>query len=154
MPLSTVKVHQYAHTMANSTAPSLSEAHALTQRLFAVAERARSDFGVVVGELGLTSMQARALLWLQEPSPMRALADYLCCDASNVTGLADRLEKQGLVERITGQDRRVTLLRLTTRGTRLRVDLARRVAEGSSVSARLTREERQQLGSILDKLLA
>ncbi len=134
--------------------PTLEEAHALTRRLFQVAERSRSDFASVVGELGLTPLQARAVLWLEQPSAMRALADHLSCDASNVTGLADRLEAQGLVERVPGQDRRVKLLRLTGRGVALRADVARRVASGSTVSARLSRDERARLGAILDKLLA
>ena len=33
------------------------------------------------------------------PLPMSRLADTLSCDASNVTGLVDRLESRGLVQR-------------------------------------------------------
>ncbi len=140
--------------MTRPAAPTLEETHALTSRLFQVAERSRADFARVVAELDLTPLQARALLWLEQPSAMRALADHLRCDASNVTGLADRLESRGLVERVPGQDRRVKLLRLTERGLALRADVARRVASGSTVSARLSRDERARLGAILDKLLA
>ena len=140
--------------MTRPGGPTLEEAHALTRRLFQVAERSRSDFARVVGELDLTPLQARAVLWLERPSPMRVLADHLSCDASNVTGLADRLESQGLVERSPGQDRRVKLLKLTERGEALRADLAQRVAAGSTVSARLSPDERARLGAILDKLLA
>lgn len=140
--------------MARPGEPTLEEAHSLTRRLFQVAERSRSDFAIVVGELDLTPLQARAVLWLEQPSPMRALADHLRCDASNVTGLADRLEAQGLVERIAGQDRRVKLLRLTDRGAALRAEVARRVASGSTVTSLLTTEERARLGAILDKLLS
>ena len=35
----------------------------------------------------------------EQPVPMGRLADTLGCDASNVTGLVDRLEARGLVER-------------------------------------------------------
>ena len=44
-------------------------------------------------------MQAHVLRLLEpgEPLPMRTLARKLCCDASNVTGIVDRLEERGLV---------------------------------------------------------
>ncbi|USQ76437.1 MarR family winged helix-turn-helix transcriptional regulator [Ornithinimicrobium cryptoxanthini] len=132
----------------------LAEAHGLSAQLLRVAERARNDFADVVGELGLTPQQARAVLWLDNPSAMRTLAEHLACDASNVTGIADRLEESGLVERVPGQDRRVKLLRLTTKGVALRADLADRVAAGSTVTAKLTSQERTQLAALLDKLLA
>lgn len=144
----------YRSGMPSTTAAGLADAHALSRRLFQVAERARADFAAVVAELGLTPLQARAVLWLEQPSAMRGLADHLSCDASNVTGLADRLEHLGLVERVTGSDRRVKLLQLTRRGAGLRTDLADQVARGSTVTARLSPTERQQLGRLLDKLLA
>ena len=132
----------------------LGESRALSGRLFQVAERVRADFADVVGEVGLTPLQARTVLWLEEPSAMRGLARHLDCDASNVTGLADRLEELGVVERVPGADRRVKLLRLTPRGARVRTDLAERVAAGSTVTAKLTAVERTQLMGLLDKLLA
>src|SRR5512142_2686317 len=96
------------------------EAHAVSLRLFAVVDLLKADFETVVGRLGLTPLQARTILWLDNPSTMGDLADHLVCDASNVTGLADRLDRLGLVERVPGQDRRVKLLRLTSKGTELR----------------------------------
>lgn len=134
--------------------PALAEAHALSVRLHRVAERARADFAGVVGELGLTPQQARAVLWLERPTAMRGLAGHLACDASNVTLLADRLEELGVVERVPGEDRRVKLLQLTPRGTALRADLAERVARGSTVATKLTSDERRHLAALLDKLLA
>lgn len=132
----------------------LADARWLSHALLQVAERVRVDFADVVGELGLTPIQARALLWLEQPAAMRGLAEHLCCDASNVTGLADRLEAQGLVQRVPGCDRRVKLLQLTPAGAALRADLAERVGRGSTVTAQLTAEERRQLAGLLAKLLA
>jgi DNA-binding MarR family transcriptional regulator len=131
----------------------LQESGELSGRLLQVADRVRADFADVVGEVGLTPLQARIVLWLEEQSSMRGLAQHLQCDASNVTGLADRLEELGVVERVPGTDRRVKLLRLTPRGTTVRVDLAARVAAGSTVAAKLTGAERTQLMGLLDKLL-
>lgn len=136
------------------TAPTLDEARALTMRLYRVADLARADFTAVVAELGLTSLQARVLLQLDEPTPMRALAGHLGCDASNVTGTAHRLTAAGLVERVEGRDRRVKLLRLTEEGLRLRAQVAGSVAAGATVTAKLDAAERAQLTALLDKLLA
>lgn len=133
---------------------SLAEAHDLSRQLLRVAERARSDFTDLVAEFGMTPVQARAVLWLEKPSTMSSLAEHLTCDASNITGLADRLSEAGLVERVTGTDRRVKLLQLTSSGTRLRTGLAGRVARGSTVTAKLNATERRQLAILLGKLLA
>jgi DNA-binding MarR family transcriptional regulator len=133
---------------------TLAELHHLSARLLQVAERARADFAAVVGDVGLTPLQARTVLLLEQPTAMRALADHLVCDASNVTGLADRLEELGVLERVPGRDRRVKLLQLTPRGTALRAEVAERVASGSTVAARLDSAEREHLSALLDKLLA
>ena len=129
------------------------EAHAVSRRLFAVIDLLKSDFETVVGRLNLTPLQARTILWLDRPSTMGDLADHLVCDASNVTGLADRLARHGLVERVPGRDRRVKLLRLTPKGIELRRSLDAAVAKGSTVMARLTRTERTQMIELLDKVL-
>jgi MarR family transcriptional regulator, organic hydroperoxide resistance regulator len=74
-------------------------------------------------ELDLAPMQLHTLRLL-EPGhelPMRALAQSLFCDPSNVTGIVDRLEARGLIERREAlHDRRVKILRLTRDGARLR----------------------------------
>ncbi|CAN5170935.1 MarR family transcriptional regulator [soil metagenome] len=138
---------------AMPSAPALAEAHSLSARLFQVIDRMRTDFAQVAAEFGLTPLQARSLLQLEEPQPMRALADHLACEPSNVTGLADRLEASGLVERVPGSDRRVKLLQLTGEGARLRGRLAARVAAGSTVTAKLSPAERRTLSGLLDRLL-
>ena len=52
---------------------------------------------------------------------MSSLAGMLFCDASNVTGIVDRLEARGLIERRpAAQDRRVKLLALTPAGEQVR----------------------------------
>src|SRR5512144_18661 len=72
---------------------------------------------------GLSPVQCHVLHLLEpgRPMSMSRLAEALSCDASNVTGLVDRLESRGLVRRhpSTG-DRRVKVLDLTPAGLRLR----------------------------------
>jgi DNA-binding MarR family transcriptional regulator len=77
-------------------------------------------------ELGLTPghLKALAVLDPDEPRPMRALADALSCDASQVTWLVDRLEERGLVERrALASDRRVKTVALTPVGVETRLRL-------------------------------
>jgi DNA-binding MarR family transcriptional regulator len=76
----------------------------------------------VVSTHTLTGPQFFALQRLRTtgPQPMRDLAGELGCDASNLTGIADRLEARGLVHRQADpQDRRVKLLVLTEEGRRV-----------------------------------
>jgi len=73
-----------------------------------------------VGEdLGLSIAQLDVLRQLHAhgPTPMRRLAETMNCEASNLTGLVDKLEKRGLVARQDHpSDRRVRLLALTEEG--------------------------------------
>lgn len=81
-------------------------------------------FARQVSEFGLTFPQALLIRQLGQPLPMKAAADRMHCDASNLTGIVDRLETRGLVERRTrGEDRRVKELVLTEEGERLRGQL-------------------------------
>src|SRR6266550_3915194 len=64
-------------------------------------------------EFDLSPAQCHVLHLIRpgRPLPMSHLADTLSCDASNVTGLIDRLESRGLVHRqASARDRRVKVL--------------------------------------------
>jgi DNA-binding MarR family transcriptional regulator len=64
-------------------------------------ERLQRGFALRAAEFGLSRAQAKVLLALRpgEALPMRVLARGLGFDPSNLTGLADRLEERGLIER-------------------------------------------------------
>jgi MarR family transcriptional regulator, organic hydroperoxide resistance regulator len=91
--------------------------------LWRVMQENKPRFMALAQEMGLAPMQLHALR-LIEPGdgvPMSSLAGKLFCDASNVTGIVDRLEARGLIERRpSATDRRVKLLVLTEEGARLR----------------------------------
>lgn len=88
------------------------------------------------------------------PLPMSRLADTLSCDASNVTGLVDRLESRGLVRREPSpRDRRVKVLHLTPTGARLRAQLLRQITEGDLPLSRLSLDQRRTLVRILESLV-
>ncbi|GAA0319462.1 MarR family transcriptional regulator [Streptomyces polychromogenes] len=80
----------------------------LLELLAAIGTAQWRDFAAAAARYGLTSTQAKVLAQLQGPVPMRGLASLLACDASNVTGIVDRLEARGLVRREPEpRDRRV-----------------------------------------------
>src|SRR3989442_15998603 len=101
----------------------------------------RRRVGAALNELGLTFPLAHALRLIEpeRPLPMGELADHLFCDASNVTGIADRLEAKGYVERRAGEDdRRVKVLALTAKGMELRRRGLRIMAEPPAAVAALS----------------
>ncbi|WP_371495431.1 MarR family transcriptional regulator [Kitasatospora sp. NBC_00374] len=114
-------------TTATTPAPSTVD---LMEAVAAVGAAYFQDFAVAAGRHGLNSSQAKALKAVQEPVPMRALAGRLGCDASNVTGIVDRLEALGLAHRETAPgDRRVKIVAITPEGRtildRIRDDMTR-----------------------------
>ena len=83
-------------------------------------------------ELDLAPMQLHALRLIEpgEELPMGALAQSLFCDPSNVTGIVDRLEARGLIERREAEgDRRVKILALTAEGERVRAEASRQMEQ-------------------------
>jgi DNA-binding MarR family transcriptional regulator len=110
----------------------------------------------VAGEFGLTPQQLVALKTIdpQNPIAMSALATALHCDNSNVTGLVDGLEAQGLVERRPGEhDRRVRMLLVTERGVAVRNRLVEVMEEVPPELANLTATDQRALRDILRRAL-
>lgn len=104
--------------------------------------------------LDLTLPQAMLLHGLDRPTPMREVADSRHCDASNLTGIVDRLEARGLVMRRTpAADRRVKELVLTDEGRRIHDHLAG-LAETIPGLRGLDPGERADLERLLGKALA
>jgi DNA-binding MarR family transcriptional regulator len=144
--------------MVVTTEPTTSAAEEAWRLLFELARRKHSVLVPALAELDLTPVQGHALRLLdpERPIAMSALADALLCHASNVTGIVDRLEARGLVERQTGrEDRRVKTLALTEAGKRVRsqvVELMRRPPpEIAALSASDQRALRDVLGRALDR---
>ena len=145
-------------TMVVATGPTTSVAEEAWRLLFELAKRKHSVLVPALAELDLTPVQGHALRLLdpEQPIAMSALADALFCHASNVTGIVDRLETRGLVERQAGrEDRRVKTLALTEAGKRVRsqvVELMRRPPpEIAELSASDQRALRDVLGRALDR---
>ena len=100
--------------------------------LFDLLMSQRARVPAIAAEFELSPVQAYVLRLIEpgEGVPMGRLARGLACDASNVTGIVDRLEARGLIERRPGAgDRRVKVLVVTREGERLRATMLQRMAE-------------------------
>ena len=107
-------------------------------------------------QFDLSPIQCHVLHLLEprRPLPMSRLADMLSCDASNVTGLVDRMESRGLVRRRSSpDDRRVKVLQLTATGARLRTQLLRQMTGASLPLSRLSPSQQRTLVKILEALV-
>ena len=115
-------------------------AHEIAGLLFRATEQTRKVFESTARRFDLTPPQARALLELERPAPMRAIAD--------------RLQSRGLITRQPDPaDRRVKTLVLTNRGRRVRAELERAVHSSPAMAA-LTAHERTSLRRLLAKMSA
>ena len=106
-------------------------------------------------EFDLFPPQLMVLKILDEPRPMRDVAAAMACDSSNLTGITDRLEERGLVNRTADPaDRRVKLLVLTEDGKRLRHEVVDRLRQPppGAVDA-LSEVDLRQLDALLGKAL-
>jgi MarR family transcriptional regulator, organic hydroperoxide resistance regulator len=105
----------------------------------------------VAKEHALTLQQVAAI-WNLAPGQglaMNALAESLMCDASNVTGIVDKLEARGLAKRGQAEDRRVKVLTLTSEGEALREELRARMGEPPPWILSLSRDDQRALRDIL-----
>jgi DNA-binding MarR family transcriptional regulator len=115
----------------------------------------RASLPAFAAELELSPAQCHLLsLVADQPMPMGQLAGAMSCDASNVTGLVDRLESRGLLQRSqSAEDRRVKVLTLTPLGERLRSALLERMTSSPPTLERLTEADQRALARILRRLL-
>jgi DNA-binding MarR family transcriptional regulator len=120
-----------------------------------VVARFYEDYEEAAGDHTLTGAQARLLSLLSlEPLPMRKLAQKLKCEPSNVTGIVDRLETRGLVERRPDPaDRRVKLAAATEEGRRVARSLRESLRFAREPLAGLSDEERLALRGLLRRML-
>jgi DNA-binding MarR family transcriptional regulator len=120
-------------------------------------ERVHAHFAAAVAELDLAPLQAKALheLDVDPPISMRELAERLKSDPSNVTGLIDRLEARGLVERRPDpSDRRIKGLALTSAGARMRERLFARLYAAPPALATLSEHDQRMLRDVLQRIVS
>jgi DNA-binding MarR family transcriptional regulator len=120
-----------------------------------VVARYHEEYEEAAAHHSLTGAQARLLGLLSlEPMPMRKIAQKLKCEPSNVTGIVDRLEARGLVERRPDpSDRRVKLAAPTEEGRTIAARLRDSLHFAREPLAGLSTEERTALRDLLRRML-
>lgn len=119
---------------------------------FQMQARLEAHFTELAAQYGLTAVQAKLLLQLPPDgaTTMRTLAAQLQYDASNLTGVVDRLEAMGAVRRRAhAQDRRVKRVELTAEGGRLREAFWERLTNRSGPLGLLSSRELTGLRTLL-----
>lgn len=129
------------------------EAWALVHEL--IAESRGHVLGVArTFELSPPQLFALRALEPDAPLPMGDLACALHCDNSNVTGIVDRLERRGLVERRPADhDRRVKHLVITADGIAIRDQIAQAIEAGPNPLAALSDRDAIALRKLLHKAI-
>jgi len=143
-----------AARLAGSVSPADQAWALLLQVAF---ELVHAHFAAAVAELDLAPVQAKALheLNVEPPISMRELAERLKSDPSNVTGLIDRLEARGLVERRPDpNDRRIKGLALTAAGAKMRERLFARLYTAPRAVAELSERDQRILADVLQRILS
>ena len=116
----------------------------------------QNRFGRLLREFGMTSSQYNVLRILRgegQPMPCLEIASRMIQVVPAMTGLLDRLEKQGLVgrERCT-EDRRIVYVTLTDKASRLLGSMDERVVnEHRALIGHLSRAELKELSRLLEK---
>jgi DNA-binding MarR family transcriptional regulator len=123
------------------------EASEASEALFEVMIAHKRRFHATAKEHGLSPQQAATLLNLEpgQGMPMSAIAELLMCDASNVTGIVDKLEARDLAQRGQAEDRRVKVLSLTEQGQRMRAAMRERLLAPPAWLLELSREDQRTL---------
>jgi MarR family transcriptional regulator, organic hydroperoxide resistance regulator len=108
----------------------------------------------IAQRLCVPSFFIKALHTLERPMAMKDLGKRMHCDPSFVTVVADMLEKRGLARREAHPgDRRVKNLVLTSDGLELKRRIETELAARMPWSRMLTEDERQQLLTLIRKML-
>ena len=119
-----VKVLRYASRMADAS--TTGRPRTVPQALGRLRVAMEDTYAQASRELGLSVQQAELLCAAMRPAAVGDLAGALRCDRSNVSRLADRAARRGLVARRGGDgDGRVTIIELTPEGQRLARDFIR-----------------------------
>jgi DNA-binding MarR family transcriptional regulator len=116
----------------------------------------RNWWVALCAELDLTAAQGHALRVLdpKHPVAMSALAEALVCDASNVTGIVDKLESRGLIARQgADHDRRVKQLAVTEKGLEVRQRLIAGAMKAPAAVASLSTDVKTRLAGLLRTLM-
>lgn len=120
--------------------------------------RSKWHLARVMEEYEMTVAQGMLLLLLEpgKGSSMQKLSCMMGCDASNVTGLVERLDAQDMItQTIDPEDRRVKLIELNAKGIDRRNILLKQLQAAETADLQcLSSEEQTTLVRLIDKITA
>ena len=125
------------------------------RRLLRTALSMKRAMGAVFAQAGLTGAQFHTLVRIPDQGiPVTRLAARSWADPGNASGVVDRLERDGLVERQpAAHDRRVVLVHVTPAGRALMDRLWPQYVDGiHRIMEPLSAEDRERLNELLDRL--
>lgn len=129
---------------------------ALIDALVQFSYRAMGVLSRIAAENDLSLTQLRVLGILRDRQlRITAIADYLGLEKSTLSGLVDRAEKRGLVERTPSvSDRRAVEVRLTARGQELGAQLTAQLRrELAPYTSTLGGAEQGQVRTLVERML-
>ena len=135
----------------------MNDAHSLLTSVMHVAAHVQERLEMALEPTNLSLAKLGALRHLAEadaPLPLGQLAERIACVKSNVTQLVDRLEADGLVNRVPDpDDRRSVRAAITDEGMdRYRAGMTAMLGAEEVLVADLPYEDQQQLRHLLAKL--
>jgi len=126
-------------------------------RLLQCSVQTKHSIARLADQYDLSVMQLYTLCLMNdgESIPMNSISCQLDCDASNVTGIADRLLTLGYIRRDESpDDRRVKMITLSEKGKAIRVGILRVLNQYTfSGLQHLTDAQREELNSLLSIVL-
>lgn len=124
----------------------LTKAQQSVQQLF---KAQLAPFGVTPGQYAVLKC-----LWDENGQTAKQIAERLYLDGSTVTGLLDRLEQKGLIEKqIDPKDRRALKVVVTTTGKDLEAPVSLAIIEANQKALKeLNREQSNELEDLLHKI--
>jgi DNA-binding MarR family transcriptional regulator len=106
---------------------------------------------------GLTNVQTLSLLFVgpDKPQPMHSLSKFLGCDASNVTGIIDGMERKKLMSRVKHPaDRRIKMVQLEPAGLEVRQHIIDSLStKDNFIISKLNKSELVAFVSLLQKII-
>lgn len=150
---------KYAGSLVRMTARETPRMDPLTAEVVdligTMVQRFYQEYDAAAAVHHLTGAQARVLALVSGgPMPMRQIAQRLKCEPSNVTGIIDRLEAQGLAERRPDPaDRRVKLAVATDAGRDTAVRLRESLDFAREPLGALSEGERSVLRDLLKRVI-
>src|SRR5262249_12679079 len=129
----------------------------ISRAFFELFMRRVSFFQAVAMEFGHSPFQARTLLRmdLERPTMMSEVAELAGCEPANLTGVVDKLEARGLVERkSSNDDRRVKMLSMTRQGRAQREQIIAKLMQPAPWIESLSMDDQRTLLALLRKGLA